>query len=379
MSKDGHIQRWANRVLQCAAGAGVLAGSRVDANGAPVKTYVKDLISVGTWRDPARGDTFDVTEADLDHWAREFARMKANGVKVPVPDGHTFDSASNRGYVEDVYRDGKTLFGKIDLIGEDAIAMASRTEVSIYSPASVIDGKGNKYDHPISHVALTPVPVISGQGSFVPIKLSRDATERVPAYRLAQEYPTMNPELLAVAKALGCDTSSAKSDKELHDLILSKHGAAKQDAEKAVAMSRERDDAVRNLSLARTEIDALKQGSKGETNPRILKLSRESRTAQLDSLNPHDLTALKPVIDEAKAIFVPASDDALALSLTPAADAMFDGFVRSLKKLDLKALGEQTRAAVALSRNAPSDGNGAPDPDRVRKNVDQMKSLAPVK
>ena len=98
--------------------------------------------------------------------------------------------------------------------------------------------------------------------------------------------------------------------------------------------------------------------------------------AQLDALNPGGLTALKRFIEEAKKTFVPSDEKALALSLTPAMDAVFDGFVRAVKELDVKALGEQTRSAVALSRNEPG---GSSDPDSVRKNVDALKSLAPVK
>lgn len=364
-----------SRVLMCDAGAGMLAGARTDANGVPVKSYVKDLIRVGTYRDPKLGDTFDVTPDDLDRWVREFDRMNSNGVKVPVPDGHTFDSQNNRGYVTGLFHDGSTLFGNIDLIGEDAIRMASRTEVSIYQPVEFTDDKQNKYDRPIAHVALTPVPVISGQGGFVPITASRGGTERVPVYRLAQETTTMNPQLLAVAKALGVDCSACKTDQDLHDAILAKNGGG---AEKAVAMARELDETKKALSLARTELEAAKKGDEGETNPRVLKLSRQSRALQLDQLVPASGSAMKAFVDAQKKRWCPDDDKALALSLSPSNDALFEGLMADLKLIDFKALGEQTRQARELGRTTPG-ADSKSSAETTRKTIDSMKALAPVK
>lgn len=363
----------ASRVLMCAAGAGMLAGARTDANGQPVKSFVKDLIRVGTWRDPRTGDEFSVTKDDLERWTREFSRMRENGVKVHVPSGHTDDPDKNRGWCEGMFHDGTTLFGNIDLVGEDAIAMASTAEVSIYAPSRLVDGKGNTYDNPIAHVALTPVPVISGQGGFVPITASRGGTEQVPVYRLAQETTTMNPHLLAVAKALGVDVTAAKSDQDLHDAIVAKNKGAADAGDKAVAMARELDESKKALALARTELEAAKKGDI-ETNPRVLKFSRQSRTLALDALVPAAGNALKPCVDALKKILCPDDDKALALSLTPANDALVDGVVAALKLINVKDLGEQTR-----SRELSRDGGYKTHQENVRKNIDELKALAPAK
>lgn len=351
----------------------MLAGTRTDANGQPVKSFVKDLIRVGTWRDPRTGDEFSVTKDDLERWTREFSRMRENGVKVHVPSGHTDDPDKNRGWCEGMFHDGTTLFGNIDLVGEDAIAMASTAEVSIYAPSRLVDGKGNTYDNPIAHVALTPVPVISGQGGFVPITASRGGTEQVPVYRLAQETTTMNPQLLAVAKALGVDCSSCTTDQQLHDAILAKNKGASDAENNAVAMARELDESKKALALARTELEAAKKGDL-ETNPRVLKFSRQSRTLALDALVPAAGNALKPCVDALKKILCPDDDKALALSLTPANDALVDGVVAALKLINVKDLGEQTKA-----RELSRDGGDKTSQDNVRKNIDAMKSLAPAK
>lgn len=341
----------ASRVLVCTAGAGLLAGSRVDANGVPVKSYVKDLISVGTWRDPRTGENFEVTPADLDRWTKTFSRMKDAGVRVPVPEGHTDESSSVRGFCEGMFTDGKTLFGNIDLYGEKAIEMASTAEVSIYAPAKFIDGKGNEYDQPIMHVALTPAPVISGQGGFVPIKASRGGTEQVPVFRLAQET-TMNPQLLAVAKALGVDCSNCKTDQDLHDAIMAKNKGA---TDTAVAMSRELDQSKKDLALAQGELQTLKRSDQPR-DPMLLKLSRQNRELVLDRFAD---TPLKAFVKAQKARWCPSDDKVLSLSLTPAADAMFEGLVEDLKLIDLPALREQTGGTRSLSRSMPADSDDA--------------------
>lgn len=328
-------------VLLCAAGAGVLSDARIDPNGAPVKTYVKDLIRAGDWVHPSTGEAFKVTNKDLDEWAAEFSRMQANGVKVHVPSGHTNEPDANRGYVVGMFREGDTLYGRIELIGEDAIAMASRTEVSIYVPESLKDGKGNEYRRPIEHVALTPVPVISGQGKFVPVSLSRGQVE-APAYRLAQEF-TMNPMLVSLAKMCGIDPAD-KTDQDLHDAIAVKlNGMAQADTEKQKMES--------DLKCAREELAQAKKGD-APTDPTLLKLARDNRAMKIERLRLSG--KLIPAQEAAlKAAWTPADSKALALSLTPTADAMFDGTIAAFDAFDPKILGEQTKHV--LSREVPGD------------------------
>lgn len=379
-SDKPHGRGLSSRVLLCAVGAGVLAGSRTDANGSPVKSYVKDLIRVGPWRDPRTGDTFNVTTEDLDRWAGEFSRMKANGVRVPVPEGHTDEASANRGYVEGMFHDGTTLFGNIDLIGEDAIAMASRTEVSIYAPASLTDGQGVKYDNPIAHVALTPVPVISGQGGFVPITASRGGTESVPAYRLCQGE-NMNQHLLSLAKLHGVDTSTFTTDQQIHDALAAKmKGGDKGDGAgtpAAVAYARERDEAKQALQLARNEIEALKKGGEAEHSPLVLKLSRQSRSAQLDALVPAGGNAMKAFVEAQKKRWCPADDKALALSLSPSADSMFDGLVEDLKLIDFKVLSEKNPRT--LDRVVPGDSETEKEDAATRARLLSHSSRSTVK
>jgi hypothetical protein len=64
------------------------------------------------------------------------------------------------------------LYGLIRLVGDDAIAMAGRTDCSIFSPASAVDGSGNVYQRPILHVALCCDPVIGSLKPFEAVAAS---------------------------------------------------------------------------------------------------------------------------------------------------------------------------------------------------------------
>lgn len=340
-----------------------LAGTRIDANGQPVKSYTKDLIRDGEWVVPQTGVKFQVTPALREHWAAEFARMTANGVKVPVPNGHTTDALENQGYVTGLFNgtgEGgsrtDTLYASIDLIGTDAIEASSKIEVSIFVPPELKDGKGNVYKTPIAHVALTPVPVVSGQDGFIPIAASRDAAPvQVPVFRLAQpQGESMNDMLLSIAKALGVDVSGFKDDASVHDAILAKIGGAAKASQETVAA---KDAAV---AAARTATAALALAREGPKFTHLeIKSVRTARRMALDqkvasgNLTPAAATALSAVI---------APDgDGIALSLSPDLDAMVDGVIAAIGLIDAKILGAQTKAqeGVSLSRATPG-GEGKP-------------------
>jgi hypothetical protein len=126
----------------------------------------KDVIRAGRYRHPALRLSIRVDQARLDHWARTFQRMSANGVRVHIPADHSDAAADNRGYVLRLKRVGDRLMALCQFIGADAVRDAARNQVSIGVAPTFIDGKGRVYRDAIVHVALTPVPVVPGQGSF---------------------------------------------------------------------------------------------------------------------------------------------------------------------------------------------------------------------
>lgn len=158
--------------LACASGV------TTNEAGQPVQRFRKDLIRVGEYVKSKTNQQFAITPSDLDAFVSTFSAMQSAGVKVPVPLGHTRDADANRGYVSEIFRDGDTLMANIDLIGDDAIKLAGRTEVSICVEPEIVDGKGNKHTNAIEHVAIVTDPVIPKQDGWVRIAASRAGDDR---------------------------------------------------------------------------------------------------------------------------------------------------------------------------------------------------------
>lgn len=143
--------------------------------GVPHQRFRKSVMKLGKFVKDSEGLEFEVTSDTLANWALQFQRMKSHGVKVPIPNMHAGDGDAdkNRGYVDNLFVDGDELVMLCEMIGEDAIVAAARSDVSIKSPSHFIDGDGREYVRPIVHVALCTDPVIPGLGDFVPIAASQ--------------------------------------------------------------------------------------------------------------------------------------------------------------------------------------------------------------
>lgn len=337
----------AGSVLSSAPSAFVCAAAAATTDGKPSQTFLKDLIRVGTYINPADGQAFDVTIDDLDHWAAMFSLMDANGVRVPVPEGHTTEAAANRGYVRGMFRDGDVLRGKIELIGPDAIALAGRNDVSVYVPPAFTDGKGNKYARPITHVAITSYPVVSGLKPFVPIAASLDGVvTQVPVLTLAAPGANIMEALLKIAAALGIPTDGL-DETALTDAITAKCGEMATEMSNAKAAAAKADGALA-ASLA---------AKNAKPDPQVLKLTGRVRSQDIAALvtSGHATPACAKALSAA---FV--DGDAIALSLDPANDARFDAVIAALKANDPKELAEKFNSqSIALSRVTPD--NTKPD------------------
>jgi len=215
--------------LACASGVST------NAAGQSVQRFRKDLIRVGEYVKSKTNQQFEITQHDLDRFAATFSAMKTAGVKVPVPVGHTRSPEANRGYVEEMYRDGDTLWANIDLVGDDAIALAGRTEVSICVEPEIIDGKGTKYTNAIEHVAIVTDPVIPKQDGWVRIEASRG--DGLADMVLSSSGDSSMDMLKEIAGLLGVETGA--DDAATMEAIKAKIKAIKGDAEasKQEAMS----------------------------------------------------------------------------------------------------------------------------------------------
>jgi hypothetical protein len=132
--------------------------------------YKKDAIRVGNYVHPITGQKVDVPASRLSHWVQQFKRMSANGINIPIRDGHRGKAL---GWIDDMMEDGTQLDAVHNFPDEDGVKTARRYRgVSIGVKPVYKDCFGNIYKDVIDHIALTPEPVITGQGDF--IALSRE-------------------------------------------------------------------------------------------------------------------------------------------------------------------------------------------------------------
>src|SRR5438128_12502126 len=62
-------------------------------------------------------------------------------------------------------------------LGEDARDIGLRNQVSLGIDPDFVDGKGIRYGEAIVHSAVTPVPVVPGQGAFERVELDSGGRE----------------------------------------------------------------------------------------------------------------------------------------------------------------------------------------------------------
>jgi hypothetical protein len=133
----------------------------------PAFYYWKDAIVVGQYIHPAGRFSLDITRDRLDGYVANFSKMRDNGVGVPILMDHTNNAAATLGWIVDVRRDGDRLLELHQFLGEDARDVGLRNKVSLGIDPHFVDGRGNDYGEAIVHSAVTPTPVVPGQGEYV--------------------------------------------------------------------------------------------------------------------------------------------------------------------------------------------------------------------
>lgn len=160
------------RILQLDSSAATATGStRTDANGKPVRSYIKTILRAGVTVKNVAGQSVTITRDFLDSIAGTFKTMRAAGIKSPIQAGHTDSPDLTRGYVTDLFRDGDDLIAHAEMIGDDGIMLASRSDVSVYVDPEYEVG-GHKYANALVHLACVPNPQVPGLGAFAPIAAS---------------------------------------------------------------------------------------------------------------------------------------------------------------------------------------------------------------
>jgi hypothetical protein len=314
----------------------------------PVSYWRKDAIALERYKHPTTNAALDVTPAAADEWVRNFHAMKAAGIRIPAPAGHSDDPRDNMGWVEDVaLKDGRISL-LVQAVGEDGALVASRNECSLKIDPNYIDEKGKKWGSCIVHAAFTPKPVITGMGSFVPFAASRDRQTETPIYYLSAEKGDPEMDLKALREALGA--AADVPDDKLPDLAVQRLTALKTDAQ--TALSRATTAETRVTELSRTP---------AAPDPEILRDRMELSRSKIDlavergDMPPFIADKLKGKVGDAAkpSVFMLSRSDDLGDRPVDFVLSLFDG-----AKLNPKT-GSVTGVQV-LSRDIPGDDTEKP-------------------
>ncbi len=289
----------------------------------------KELIYVGEF-ETEDGDKFSITEDRLKHWQKQVTDFDAKGIDIPLPVDHTVDPEKRRGKLlsAEVKPDSKgrsALFGKIEFRDQKAADDFADTQVSIYSPPSE-----RGYEWPITHVALTDYPVVTGMDGFKPI-----AASLVGAKKMTKPVAF---SLASLVESLGLPV------------------AGKDDAELEVVLRGKITEMTTQLAALAEEIKKLKDGG-GEEKPGDVKPPEETpamaaslkttalllgknRRLEIKQLVGTKLTPAAAKVAESKY----CDDKALALSVRGTEDG-FDTWLATVQANDdVLKLGEKTGA-----------------------------------
>jgi hypothetical protein len=236
----------------------------------PAFYYWKDAIVAGSYVHPAGRFSLDITRDRLDGFVSNFNRMRDNGVGVPILMDHAATAESTLGWIVDVRRDGDRLLELHQFLGESARDIGLRNKVSLGIDPHFVDGKGNQYGEAIVHSAVTPMPVVPGQGDFVAVELSlvpkQLAAEHTQCGAASPVDPPVNPPVIKPPESM-IDLSSVLSQviSMKRDLALARGGVDAAVAQEifdllvqpAEAMLLSRNSASAGMPVALAVFDAL--------------------------------------------------------------------------------------------------------------------------
>lgn len=309
------------------------------------QTFAKEVMRVGEFVGAKQGDDtpFTITNMTLDRWVKQFDQMKANGVEVPIPSGHEAggDPLKNLGYVRSLYRDGGSLFAQMEMIGQDALDAARRNNVSIHTELDFVDCDGNQYSDPITHIALTPNPVVTNLRDFVPIAASRRRKQ-------SQENGTM--DLKKIGLTLGI--KEPLTDANAEQLILARGKSLAQVAKEGEAKVTE---LTTQLTAAREQLK--KTGDVPPTpDPQLVSLAADNKKMKLHALV--EAGRITPAVADKLAIAYVGDGDTKVLELSLSRRGVgdtFDAVIAALRENDPVQLKEISGPQIGA---LPKDANG---------------------
>ena len=168
---------------------------------------LKDVLATGSYKHPVHGWSLDVTPDKMKAYCAAFSEMKNAGVKVPIYADHKPGAATTLGYCRDLFMGGpdalknhpelaklpadqapldpNKMYAIHDWASPEAQKMGHGVgQVSVLIDKKMKDGTGKSYGEAVRHIAVTPEPIVPGQGAFTQLAASLLELSRVGLYAL---------------------------------------------------------------------------------------------------------------------------------------------------------------------------------------------------
>jgi hypothetical protein len=270
-----------------------LTGLRKEIEGQPCHYRRHKILSARTFTHRGDGTQHDVTRDRLAALVDAFNKRKAKGLRPFVPDRHTLEpkATENFGWVENLELSGDDLYADLQLIGDDALKLAARNNVSLLTTADALDADGVKYPEVVHHVALTPNEALSDLGGFIRIAASAGGSAAIEAPILEpaaplQEHPMFKPETLKNlrAKLKLPDTTPEADVAEQAAALALKDPPADKTAE-VTALSADVQRLTGELDAANKKALALSASAPKQPDPEMMRDRADNYTQRLDLMS----------------------------------------------------------------------------------------------
>lgn len=363
----------------------------------PVHYRRKEIAKVGSFVHRGTGRVVSISRQRMQQWLEAFNKRLAKGLKPFIADLHTENpSAKNtQGYVVGLSVSGDSLYADLQLIGDEALDLVARNDISLYAVANALDHDGERYAECLHHCALTPNAAHPGLGGYMTIAASAgSATAEVPIYERSDPFalsaglaPARRPHMLQPDQmqklrqklSLAADVP----DEQVMD-VAAEHVAAaidlqakaQADAAKVTSLSAEVSNLKRDLTAANEKVTALSADAPKELDPRTLSLMRRTFKADREKAVGSGVISEAGMkqIDELLGVNRP---DGIALSLSAGngEDAEADMVYSRLCEIIAAHPGIKTNAAVQRARagsmSLSANGNDEPTEERKRELLNQ--------
>jgi hypothetical protein len=364
--------------------------------GPPLK-FLKDTLPDGSYKHPELGWTLDVDQKRRQKLCRAFAEMAANGTKVPIYADHNPGSNNHLGYITDMFNGGDPqAFARNPCLGklpEDKMPLDPTKLYTIHefsdtrcadlgcrvgqvSPLIDKDMKDGQhsYGEAIRHVAITPEPVISGQGGFTQLAASRKISAREDASvfvlsGVSNHHSNGNgaktmltaDELKTIQTALGEEGKNVTAENGVAAMCT----ALSKLATSVTDLTKKADDQKQIAASLQTKLD--ENGPK-TVDADILDQLAEGAEERIEGLTLGPKPKITPAVAKSlKALLVGESGSrnayALSRSVSGTPKSLVKQVVEALEGNDPVVLGEQSKSqTLGLSRQVPGTEGSQDDP-----------------